>query len=343
MPAWETYKVGLTIWFVFMIICIVFGTISNGLLLLTILTSQKLRSGSGMLIAHSLAINFMLCAIHMPMVAIPTLLGRYYQFFNPSFCRYQVLFYYTCVYSVNYASLSVAVNRFVAIFFPHQYAKWANTKVTVFMALVAWIVPFTCNLVMFYGVGGSFQSVKPWGACGIKPAGDFVYPVIMAFCVAVPVLTFSVLYITIFGVVWVRSYFHRNRVSRLETAKTAAELSVERRYKSAKLLFLSAFWYAIALIPAPTASSLYPKEYASQPMLQLIMRGLLMLAYSTTPVREQNCLSPFDAKSTKNGLGATFTIFHGSAGGGQSTRGRFFCFSYWFIEKNVFFSLVPPP
>ena len=282
-PAWVTYELGLTIWFTFMLVCILLGTISNGLLLFAILSCRKLLHGSGILIAHSLALNLMLCAVHMPMVAVSTFLGKYYQYSSPSFCQYQVLFYYTCVYSVNYASLGVAVNRFVAVFFPHKYNKWAEPKVTLFMALVSWMVPFACNLTIFYGNGGSFESVKPWGACGIAPTQSLVYPVTMVLCVPVPMITLSTLYMLIFAVYWWRSFVFR--LSGGKAADTNASISMDRRLKRVKLLFLSALWYAIALIPAPTAGSLYPVEYVSFPLLQLLFRGLLMLAYSTTPVR----------------------------------------------------------
>lgn len=60
---------------------------------------------------------------------------------------------------------------------------------------------------------------------------------------------------------------------------------LSRRYKSVKMLFVSYIWYSVCILPAPIASLSFAAAYQSSPILQLLLRALLLLGYATMPVR----------------------------------------------------------
>ncbi|XP_055338410.1 uncharacterized protein LOC129588268 [Paramacrobiotus metropolitanus] len=289
IPVWITYRSSLTIWFIVMLLFAILGTFLNSLLICAVLSSRKLRRGSGILILNCLFINFVLCGIDMPILIYTTYFGEYYQHAPKYFCKYLVLFYYSFVYTVDWAQLAIGINRFVAIFFPHIYTKWTTPKVIIPMLVIPYVIPFACNLVMFYDIGAHYQAMKPWGACGVKPLPhNNTYTVVVALCVALPVAALGVLYITIFVVVWSRSFTSQRQIESAEGHPVAVgnqSALFRRRYRSVKMLFLTAVWYSAALLPAPITSSFFSAEYNSQPLLQLILRGLLLAVYATSPVR----------------------------------------------------------
>lgn len=294
IPAWITYKNGLTAWYFLMLFFAVLGSAFNFFLIAAILSSKKLRSGCGVLIVHMLGINFVLCSIIMPMLAYTTFHGDTYQYVSQEFCRYQVSFYLLFNWAVIWASLMISINRFVAIFFPHNYSKWTSKTVMIWMILMIWIPPVVCALNLFFGIGAKLVVNKTWGACGTVPVPGFVFLIITFFPMAVPVAIQVAIYMVIFVVVRTRSLFQRPQIRpqavpcpdhQAADALTSRKVTLfQRRYRSAKMLFISTVLYSVALIPAPIAALLYPVQHNSQPLLQLFFRMLTLLANAAIPV-----------------------------------------------------------
>lgn len=107
-----------------MIILSLFGSFTNILLAITILSSKKLRFGCGSLIAHLLFINASLCLVHMPILSVATYYFAPYRELDGEFCSYTIMFYYSALYAVDWSSLFIAVHQFVAILLPHAYYRW---------------------------------------------------------------------------------------------------------------------------------------------------------------------------------------------------------------------------
>ncbi|XP_055340555.1 trace amine-associated receptor 7a-like [Paramacrobiotus metropolitanus] len=268
-----------------MIIISLCGVLCNILVMYIILSQRKLRSGCGILIAHLLFINVTLCLVHMPILSISTYFYAPYVRLGKTFCNYTILFYYSSLYTVDWAACLISVNRYVAIFLPHHYRKCAGRYGVISMIVTGWIIAFSCNLVLFYGVGGAYQSTKPWGACGITVSDAVTYPTVTVICVTLPVCLEGVVYLSIFAVVGLRKLINRRRVSVADVnADVAHQHQFKKRFRVARMLFCSYVWYSICFLPAPIASSLYPVQYASLPLLQLFLRVLLVLGYATIPL-----------------------------------------------------------
>lgn len=96
-------------------------------------------------------------------------------------------------------------------------------------------------------------------------------------------------YLVIFLVIVGRIRLRNIQVSADLTPANAAELQqkqkiLARRYKNVKMLFVSYVWYTMCLLPAPLGATLFTAAYSSLPLLQLLLRALLLLGYATIPV-----------------------------------------------------------
>ncbi|XP_055350405.1 rhodopsin-like [Paramacrobiotus metropolitanus] len=280
---WTLYPSVFTIWFIIMLTFSLFGTILNLSLMLPIIASRKLRCGTGILIAHLLLINATLCLIHMSILSISTYAVAPYTDLSLSFCRHTLFWYYLSLDAVNWTFLLIGINQFVAIFLPHSYTKWSgNVIVTGVMVTLPWLIGLSCKLPIFNEMGCRWQPTTPWGTCGVRVyPGSVVYPLIVTVCVFSPLGALGVVYAVIFGGVALRSVWMRRQKNGMSRG---AQRMFTRRYRNVKMLFVSYLWYSCCLLPAPIASSLFPKEYTSEMLLPLFMRALLLFGYATIPV-----------------------------------------------------------
>lgn len=61
-------------------------------------------------------------------------------------------------------------------------------------------------------------------------------------------------------------------------------LQRRRRYKMSRMLFLSAFWYALCFIPNNTVSSFRLQIFVQNHLFQLWLRTILLCGYVATPM-----------------------------------------------------------
>lgn len=166
-PVWLIYLSELTIWYKVMIFLTIVGTVSNFLLIVTIFSSRKLRSGCGALIANLHLLLLFQCTINMPIVFIAMYQVSLDNPPSKTFCRWTFFVYYVIVQVIDWADMMVGINRFVAICFPFSYPKWTSRRVLISMVVISWIPGLVICLCFLFGVGGMFRPLPPWGGCGI--------------------------------------------------------------------------------------------------------------------------------------------------------------------------------
>ncbi|XP_055337371.1 rhodopsin-like [Paramacrobiotus metropolitanus] len=291
VPAWIIYSTTLQVWVAIIGILAIIGTSLNVPLFVTIATGSKLNTGSGALIAHLLFIESMLCSVWNPIICI-SMYTAHIKPLSHTFCQYALFGYYIFLHCANWSTLLLAINRFVAIMFPHQYSKVSSKPALLFSMSFGWMVAIGFNLPGFLGVSGDYVPIPPWGGCGTKVTAQFAWfnALLTGVLTSIPVSGVGLAYIVMFvkiGVVWCRN---RNAVVTKQKDDSSAgarhDRSVlqKRRFDSAKMLFISYLWYSLCYLPAPIASSVYPQAYASMPALQLALRGVLLMGYAFNPV-----------------------------------------------------------
>ncbi|XP_055340587.1 allatostatin-A receptor-like [Paramacrobiotus metropolitanus] len=283
---WIEYHFFVTLWFAVMMGLSAVGAVANITLTITILSSEKLRSGCGVLIAHLLLVSATLCAVHLPLLTVTTYYMAPKQPLGITFCRVTVLFYFSTLYVVNWTAMLISINRFVAIVYPYKYnAHFASYKVGFSLIALSWTVVLCCNFLVFFNHGGRFEATRPWGACGITVIrNSMIYPMITVICVTFPTALEGVMYVAIFATVGWRALLRRRKIRHVvERAIERRNSLVQKRYRSVKMLSVSYLWYSVCFMPAPIASSIFPHVYSSSPLLQLFLRVLLLCGYTTIP------------------------------------------------------------
>ena len=127
--------VSLDSWFYAIDSLCTIGSVNNLFIFLIIVRKPELRKGPGILISHLVAINLTLCGIHVP-ISVHFPYHRNYS----NVCRIPQFLFVGTTYTTYWSEFFLAVNRLVAIQFPHKYRPWARFKTITLMIATAWII-----------------------------------------------------------------------------------------------------------------------------------------------------------------------------------------------------------
>ncbi|XP_055329958.1 trace amine-associated receptor 7g-like [Paramacrobiotus metropolitanus] len=199
---WIVYHTELLIWYYTMVTLSVLGTVFCLLVLTGILSSRKLRFGSGALIANLLVSLLLQCALFVPLVTISTAgipLGvNTLTHASRSFCRHSFVGYFILNKVVSMADMMIGINRFVAICFPHHYPRWTTRPALAVMIGIPWLLSLIFGFAIYFQVGGVFQASPPWGACAVTFASDASSWLSLLMGVLLPIGTLGLLFSIIF-------------------------------------------------------------------------------------------------------------------------------------------------
>lgn len=187
VPVWMTFNVELAIWYHAMICISTAGAISNFLIIITILSSKKLRSGCGMLIANLHILLFLQCAINMPILFAPIYQASFSGPPSGTFCRWSFFIYSIILNVVDWADMMIGLNRFIAICFPFSYPRWTTTRMIMAMVVFPWLPGSVIEMCFSFGIGGMFRSLPPWGGCGVVSFTPVMAQTKFAVSIAFPV------------------------------------------------------------------------------------------------------------------------------------------------------------
>ncbi|XP_055354788.1 G-protein coupled receptor 39-like [Paramacrobiotus metropolitanus] len=165
LPAWIVHRPALLLWF-WLVVCLsLIGTVFSVAVITIILSSKRLRAGSGVLLLNFLFSILLQCSVGMPMVtASATGIPLGNQSTN-AYCRVAMFAFYICIKSVTLTDMMIGINRFVAICFPHSYPQWIRPLPLTVMVFLPWLLPVIMAVLLLYRVGGELKSALPWGAC----------------------------------------------------------------------------------------------------------------------------------------------------------------------------------
>lgn len=290
VPPWIQYNTFLTAWFSLINLFSILGAALNLLLFCGIISSRRLRSGSGALIAHSVFIDALVCALANPLMST-SIWAAQYGVPAEIRCRFIVIIFYVLVFTGNWVAVPLAANRFVAICLPHFYDKICHSKpLFVFFVTFSWTVSFACSLLYFFGITGKFESVRPWNGCGQTVIKPQEFGIITAVCTSFPTALQGVAYTSLFAYVYVKKLLRRREITNtaLSFEQTGNKLRIlalhRRRLRVTKMVFVAYVWSTVCYMSAPVAVSAGPELIKSRPFILLVVAVLLQLGYATSPV-----------------------------------------------------------
>lgn len=289
-PPWIQHHSFITGWFAIVNLLSVFGTGLNFLVFFGIVSSRKLRTGSGALIAHSIFIDGIMCAFAIPLLSVTTWIPQYAPP-STNLCRWFGWVFYGSVWASNWASVPIAANRFVALCFPHFYDKICQSKAIFAAAVIfSWTISYGCSLIFVFGIGGKFDSIQPWRGCGQAVVDPSKFSLVTAVCTSLPTVSQGVVYISLFAHTYLQKFFGRLKVTSIAASEeqTGQRLRLlalrNRRLRLTRMVFAAYVWSTVCYMCAPITLSAAPVVMKTNLYLPLIFRAFLQVGYATSPV-----------------------------------------------------------
>ena len=276
---------GFLLWCSISVIEVVIGGLLYTTFFAVFITQGRVRVGSGLLIGHLVLLNFLVCTFYQLGQTMVTYVAQIYVV-NGLFCRNFEFLMVLTHFSANLSSLLLAVNRAIAIFIPHSYHRCTKPPVLCFFIGLPWFIALVLSLLPYFGVGGSFGVVKPFGACGISPGPPkFIYLMGSTIGIHFPILSVLLTYVVVFGKRIITTVKFRTHPTGETPAGRSEARSMERRTAVARVLFGSAIWDCVCVMPTSIVIQWWPREYYDSPYIQLWLRTLFFTAYVPYPVR----------------------------------------------------------
>ena len=277
----------ITIWFTITIAVNVFGSL---LLILLLWTTTHARNhhtgGTRHLITHLMLLQLLLLGFIFPVNNTQGYLavigqnntGVTVTYRPPINCPTLSLIQVVTQHAEAWAASLLAINRFVATFFPHYYPRLTSGNAVIAMITLPWAIGLGTNLPMWFNVGGRYIVGNPYPICILVTTG--VHAKLWAALGAyVPIGLMGV----VCGVLLVRLLFggrrkhhagivpsaasaagleSQNQASTtgrgLKSALVAGRVARARQLTLTKMLLLSFVWYALCFLPISIVGSAFP-------------------------------------------------------------------------------------
>jgi hypothetical protein len=264
----------LLTWVIFTAIISFVGAFNNILVLLVTWPRNRGTSGLNLLIFHFVSVNLFMCFINIP-VSVLMVEGHRAGYVVPSsICNYIQAIYNIVSGVTNWADASLAINRCIALFFPHNYRMWSTKYVNLSLMTFAWIVSSVAVLPMSFGIGGS-MNLLPLGECAHQPYG-FLGRCLTGLVVLAP---FSVAGGGSALILWKSYKISRNRVAAISS--DGNRRVVLRRLRMMLFTFL---WTVICNVPSGVLILNLPSLFVRVPTTVLWLRTCSSTQYGFTPV-----------------------------------------------------------
>ncbi|XP_055330391.1 melatonin receptor type 1B-A-like [Paramacrobiotus metropolitanus] len=265
----------LTVWIVAQFVIGIVGAVLTILLLIIMHRQQRLRRGSGLLIAHALSVDLIFCLVISPVTVIPIYL---HQMDIPVWynCVLADFFLLVAIYLGNWTAVVLAINRLIAIILPQMYTKMTSLRFTTCLLIFVWTITITCNIPNLNIVPGLAHGRQASGACGLIQNDRGIFTILGVLGTYLPVALLGALYSCLF----VLSRFVNGR----DRQNDAQRSLLKRKLAIAKALCLSFVWYCICILPPAVLNMYYAAWWNKEIRVLLYTRSAQLLGYAANPV-----------------------------------------------------------
>lgn len=280
----------LKMWIGMMLSLSTVGAALNILLFSAIVSSRKLRAGSGTLIAHSIVIEAVLCAFALPLFTASYWLSLY-EVPSAHICRFVFGTFYLFVYAFHWASVPLAANRFVAIFFPRSYGSCVARRPIFGAIIFTWTVSVGCMVLVISDAVSMSRPVPTWKGCGNQAKDRVIFAIFTGVGTSLPAVFEGILYVSLFTLPFLRALFTapgRTAVVPLFAAQNAGRQRLQvihsRRVRVTQTVFAAYVWSEMCFMFGPIALTAIGGGLMGMVVIPLLGPALALLGYSTSPV-----------------------------------------------------------
>jgi hypothetical protein len=252
------------------------GAVANGIIFIATMTYRPLhRSSSSLLLAHCILLDFFTTICVEPSLVLVTYFGSVASL-PKNFCHGFGPLLFVTLFANNWSHATLAINRFIAAAFPHQYKYFVTRPALITAVTFPWLVSGMLNLFPIAQITVRYELARGWRSCTLGAAGSTTRNVLLALGLYFPCLVIGLCY----SIVLIKA-----RISiRRREGDNIRHVALRKRHEASKMLFMCFIWYCISNFCVPTANSFFSAAYIASPLTQLGLRGLQYISSAVNPV-----------------------------------------------------------
>ncbi|OWA53945.1 hypothetical protein BV898_18369 [Hypsibius exemplaris] len=262
------------------------GVINNALTLRVTWSNRLGKTGVSLLLFHFVAINLLECLVTMPTAFTIMLAKRAGHLIPEQTCPCFTTLYMINVSVVNWSDADLALNRFIALYFPHRYKALTSAAVNRAVIVGTWMISVGISLPFGLSVWGQGTFLSAFGHCSLKATGSrgaFLQAMVAYIPYAISGTGSLLILWKCFGI----SRFRARNVASNHSGNNAVARyrTTERRLNMAKMLLFTFLWSGICAFPAYLITSLFGYLYQTNPVSVMWTRTSSACQYAFAPVR----------------------------------------------------------
>ncbi|OWA53645.1 hypothetical protein BV898_18066 [Hypsibius exemplaris] len=267
-------------------ICVV-GIFTNVLLLRVMWSAKLQRSGVSFLLFHFVAVNLLMCLITVPAAIFLVVVKRDGWQIPSNICYYITTINTINMTVVNWSDAGLALNRFVALYFPHSYKAWSATPVSVAIIISGWLIAIGLTMPFTTAAGGQRVTLSAIGLCSLARSGRL--GVFLTTCTSF--VPFGISGAGALLILWKCFSYSRLRLATVGSTEdgnlgpdATRHKMAQRRLKMAKMLLFTYFWTGLCAIPAyVVVRASFPHLFDPSSVSVLWIRTSTACQYALTP------------------------------------------------------------
>ncbi|GAV09526.1 hypothetical protein RvY_19048 [Ramazzottius varieornatus] len=261
-------------------VCGLIGLLASGLLLTVVIRQITTRNSGSQILVANLVLTYVLTSIFMALeiyqlagdtLAAPTL----------PICRGFLFSCYVFYAAGMWTDVCLGINRVVAIFRPHQYARIARNSLNYFLSVMCWVISIGLVVPIAFNVGGNVRMSPYTRQCEMDVRGITVY---VLFCLFT-VLPYSLVSTASTAVIIKSIMVFRSRNTRVGNQAAAHEFQMfRRRLHVAKMLLTSFIWASTCQLPSFLAYMFFKQWMLETPTAITWFNVLLAFEFVGNPL-----------------------------------------------------------
>ncbi|XP_055346100.1 uncharacterized protein LOC129593687 [Paramacrobiotus metropolitanus] len=263
------------VWYIVASIVPLISAVLSLILVVGLFVWDTFREGTHILIVQLL--------LHEILLLIPVYLFNTYIYFTQTNrtllidCTFIVASRYTLYTVGHWIHVCLALNRVVAIMFPHYYPLCSNKRSLIGMIVLSWCMGLITLLPFLVSDrDGYYGLLSPAGICGLASRNTWIFSILTSLRISVPLLLQALLYSAVMVTLAVR----RCRTPLVPLI----EMRRQRRQSGMSVvLFVSSLWYTLCFLPMPTIAAYAPEFWMGRDLLFVWICSLLLFGSAGTP------------------------------------------------------------
>ncbi|XP_055342327.1 rhodopsin-like [Paramacrobiotus metropolitanus] len=263
-------------WFILTSVILAVGSILSTLLIVSLSVRRRYRNSANLLVIHALTVEVTNMAILTPLSNTAIWAHQTGHPFHIN-CVPVAFFQILLTVLSNWSLVLLAINRMIAVVFPHHYARYTRHRPLVLSIIVIWILGLATTVPLLFGVGGTLNRFNPLGHCGVQPTRGVFFSMYTHVSFTGTMIIQAVCYTLVVGAL--------RRAVQVADTQNFAEQRKQRRQRAISVVLLVVYvWYLACYLPIPVITTYFYHYWKDNYTLFVWLRTVMICGSAGTPV-----------------------------------------------------------